>query len=113
MSAHEKKPGFLSRALRDPVSSGPKRPYFEDDFFEDDLRADDFFEPLFEPERDELDFFEPDLEPDLDPDFDELFLVADFAIAVFLSVPLQKGHGNRISRHGEETTKRRLASNRG
>ena len=97
------------------MSSGPW-PYF-DDFFEpprdDDLRADDFedfFAPLLEVERDVLDFFAPDLALDR---FVEDFLVAgDFAICGCPFVPLQKGHGNRISRRGEETTKRPLQSNR-
>jgi hypothetical protein len=90
--------------------------YF-DDFFADDLRADDFaadfLAPPFDDERDEVAFFAPvDLRALVDF-FAALFLVAgDFAIAVFLSVPLQTGHGNRISRHGEEITKRHVASNR-
>lgn len=89
--------------------------YFDD--FLADLRADDFaadfLAPPFDDERDEVAFFAPvDLRALVDF-FAALFLVAgDFAIAVFLSVPLQTGHGNRISRHGEEITKRRLASNR-
>jgi hypothetical protein len=91
-----KKPGEC-RAFKGRV----KATYFED-FLADDFRAEDFaadfFAPLFDVERDELAFFAPDFELDLD--FDALFLVAgDFAIAVFLSVPLQTGHGNRVSRH--------------
>ncbi len=84
--------------------------YFEEDLFDELLREDfralpdDFFDPLLL-ER-ELDFF-ADLEPDRD--FDD-FLVA--AIAVILSVPLQKGHGNRVSRRRQETTNRWCASNR-
>jgi hypothetical protein len=104
------------------------RAYFEDDFFEPpldevDLRAedfaDDFFAPLFEPEREEVDFFAPDFDaldlddPDFEALFDELFLLVagDLAIADILSFP-SKGHGNRISRRGEETIMRRLSSNR-
>ena len=84
-----------------------------DDFRAEDFAAD-FFPPLFDVERDELAFFAPDFELDLDPDFDALFLLAagDFAIAVFLSVPLQTGDGNRVSRPDEEIIKRHLASNR-
>jgi hypothetical protein len=58
------------------------------------LRADDFpedfFAPLFEPER-ELDF----LAPDFDDDFDELFLLlaGDLAIAVSFRFPSKKGTG--------------------
>jgi hypothetical protein len=82
-----KKPGSR-RAFSLDMNRARLWAYFEDDFFEDDLR---FFEPpLFR----ELDFFD-DFELDLEPDFDELFL-ADLAIAVFLSVPFQKGHGNRV-----------------
>ena len=66
---------------------------------DDDLRADDFFEPLFEPEREALDFLAPDLEDREDPDFeapfDELFLLVagDLAIADVLSFPSKKGTG--------------------
>ena len=74
----------------------------------DDLRADDF-EDFFAPVLRELDFFAPDLEPDRD--FDDFF-VADFAICGVLSFPFKTGHGNRISRRGEETTKRPPSSNR-
>ena len=56
--------------------------------------ADDFFAPLFELERDALDFLAPDLEA-LDRDFDEDFLLVagDFAIADVLSFPSKKGTG--------------------
>ena len=65
------------------------------------MRDDDFLPPLFEPEREELDFFDPDFEPpdredpDLEAPFDELFLLVagDFAIADVLSFPSKKGTG--------------------
>jgi hypothetical protein len=105
-------PGFFTRCGH---RAGLRQPYLEDDFFEPlrdelDLRAfePDFFEPLFEPER-ELDFFAPDLEPDREEDFDEDFLLV-VAIAVSFRSP-QTGHGNRISRRVEETITRPLQSN--
>ena len=90
------------------------RAYFEDDFFEPpldevDLRAedfaDDFFAPLFEPER-ELDFFAPpdfeaphDLDdPDFEALFDELFLLVagDLAIADILSFPSKRARESHL-----------------
>jgi hypothetical protein len=105
-----KKPGGC-RALEDDVCA--RSGYF-DDFFADDLRAEDFFADDLRAEDFAADFLAPvDLRA-LDDFFAALFLLVagDFAIAVFLSVPLQKGHGNRISRHDEEITKRHVPSNR-
>ena len=96
-----------------------------DDFFEElprddelDLRPDDFVDDFLAPpldfdelERDEVDFLAPpDFEEEpRDDDFDEDFLLV-VAICGVLSFP-SGGHGNRISRRAEETTKRPLQSN--
>ena len=90
----------------------PREASYFDDFLAEDLRADDFLADDLRADDFAADFLAPvDLRA-LDF-FAALFLVAgDFAIAVILSVPLQTGHGNRISRHDEEITKRHLASNR-
>ena len=112
-SRRRKKPGGCRAFSRETHSLQVRCiRYLEDDFFdelrdEEDLRADDllddFFAPLFEPERDALDFFALDLEPDLeDPDFeallDELFLLVagDFAIADVLSFPSKRARESHL-----------------
>ena len=122
-----KKPGAGRASSLGPADRvGLRRAYLEpDDFFEEpplddelDLRPDDFVADFFAPPldfeelaRDEVDFLAPPdfEEPDRDDDFDEDFLLV-VAICGVLSFP-SGGHGNRISRRAEETTKRPLQSN--